>query len=286
MRYKQKNINIVFWNCHGQDNKDENDIFVDFINELLEEKEVDILCLAESKSAVDDVFFENIEKSVKRKKFYCLAQSEYLSGVGRLRMYTHLGRKYFSKIMFTDRFLNVTFLKKFDLCFLHLKSLVSTPMTSKNIEDTIVYQDIQKKTNKFMKFYIGDFNSPPYSDSLLNSTTFNTVRIGEDEGELENYRKVKNEDCNIRINPCWRLLGNSNSGVYGTYLLENANYHNLGYHLLDQVIYDKSLKSYFDESSLEIITGTLNKRLINSDGVLKEGYSDHLPLFFTLTGVV
>lgn len=282
-----KRYNVLFWNCHGadafDDKNDYNEDFISCVVELLTQKSIHILCMAECKC--NDFRFENkIKQSLP--DFYCFDQSDNLTGVGRLKIYTFLDKSCFSLKRKSDRFLNVRFLDKIDLCFLHLKSLVATPHVSKVIEDTIVFEDIVSQDGE-PKFFIGDFNSSPYSDSLLNSNLFNTIRMGEKTSIFSSFRKESKTKRDLHYNPCWMLFGNCNGkGVYGTIDNDSKNYCNLGRYFFDQVIFNEKLLNYFDENSLEIVDCTNNRSLINVKGLIDTKYSDHLPIFFSLKGVV
>jgi hypothetical protein len=216
--------------------------------------------------------------------FYCYAESDYLNSVGRIRVYTNLPKSSFKKGKHSDRFIIIKFFNKFDLCFVHLKSNIGTSQASKQEEDQLVYKKINYK-NKNNKFLIGDFNLNPYSENLLNSNLFNTIRYGEEDFDLDSYRKHPTKKLPVYLNPCWKLLGDGE--IHGTVSSSIKDFCHLGLYLYDQVIFTKELKSFFKYDSLEIISNVLKHALVNDKGNIQDNlYSDHLPIYFSLQGVI
>ncbi|WP_407448452.1 endonuclease/exonuclease/phosphatase family protein [Fibrobacter sp.] len=273
----EKKYNILFWNCQGKDN--ENDDFECFISNIVTEKEVHILILCECKANPYD-FVNNINNLIlDKKRKLNFIESNLGKGKSRISIFSTLDATFFSSIRSEQRFIILNFHSEFNIVCLHLKSQAYTSETTKLEDDRIIINDITKNSDKPLLF-VGDFNVPPYSTSLLSSNHFNTIRLGEDPKTIPRKNINKNH---IRINPCWALLGEAKEAPPGTLLYNGNDYDNLGWHLLDQVIFDYELKNIFFRNSLEIIAGTKRTSLIKK-GKIDEKYSDHLPLFFSIKG--
>ena len=275
----KKLYNVLFWNCKG---KDSSPNIQNCLYEIVKENNVEIVGLCECLSDSNDILkpLQQVDPN-----FSFIGESDWLSGVGRIRIFSVLPQSSFNSKRKSNRFLSYVFLDIFDLCFVHLKSLVSTTNESKAMEDLSVIEKIKEEDEKEhvlkKKFIIGDFNACPYSNSLVNSRLFNAVRYEE----FGNYFFRKNHDKNdIYINPCWELLGRKKAAIYGTYYYKAPDYYNLGTYLFDQVIFNKDLIKNYDEDSLRIIHSTSNHSLITTQGIVSESYSDHLPIFFSIKG--
>lgn len=280
---------ILFWNCKG------NDTEVDFqkcLCNIINEENVEIVGLCECKEDPKD-FAENINNN--GKKFRFVNGSEPIGGVaGKIHVFSTLSNRFLKKKTCSKRFVNVNLNDKFDLCFVHLKSLVNTPSFIKMSEDECVVRCAYKNADKD-KFFIGDFNAPPYEDSMLYANIFNTRRIGEKE-----INRCGMTDEKIRINPCWSAMGADEYDIYGSYKLKNEIYSNIGWYLFDQVVFDEKLEQYYRENSFKVIStaksvdlldlkGNVLTKIITTKNSKKQKtvpkYSDHLPIIFSLKGV-
>lgn len=273
------NYNVVFWNCNGKDSESD---FRNCLSEITRDNNVDIIALCECKSNSSDVLntLQNINPS-----FSFVGESEAMKEIGCIRIFTSLPTKAFTVERKSKRFISYVFHNKFDLCFVHLKSVLSIKEESKTMEDFAVLEDIKNQDNakhvSLKKFIVGDFNSSPYSNSLVNSRLFNSVRYGEAK------RSCHRKDhylYDVYINPTWELLGKKGAHIYGTIHNPTSEYYNLGTYLFDQVIFNRDLIRNYDEDSLKIIHSTTNHSLVSPRGTISTLYSDHLPIFFTIKG--
>lgn len=274
-----KKYNVLFWNCKG---KDSSPNIQNCIYEIVKENEVQIVGLCECLGGLNDILqpLQQVDPN-----FSFIGESDWLPKGGRIRIFSVLPQKLFTIKRKSNRFLSYVFLDIFDLCFVHLKSLVSTTNESKTMEDLSVIEKIKQEDDREhifkKKFIVGDFNACPYSNSLVNSRLFNAVRY-EEVGKFF-FRKDHSKN-DVYVNPCWELLGRKKAAVYGTYYYKAADYYNLGTYLFDQVIFNKDLIDYYDDNSLRIINSTSNHSLITTQGKISELYSDHLPIFFSIKG--
>jgi hypothetical protein len=274
--------NILFWNCHKNNKKD---YFQEFLHDLLKEEEIDLFCLAECVESSDDEIKEfclNVSSSLTYHYIGCSEKKH------DTRMYV------FSSLPLppngdpvkkqSDRFINVL-LGNVEIVFVHLRSMFSTDLSTKIEEDKNVLADIYEGDgHDGPKFFMGDFNSTPYSESLLHSKVFNSVRMGEKDAEI-----CRDGLCESRkrINPSWNSFYKpslTDSGPLGTYFYPTYGYSNLGWELLDQVVFDEDLSDYYIENSFHIVSSNSKKNLTTVKGRIVNKYSDHLPIVFSLGG--
>ena len=278
IRTPLENYGVVFWNCNGKDSDSD---LQKCLSEIVCENDVKIVSLCECKSSALDIL---IALQKINNSFMFVGESDSLKDIGCIRLFSTLPKGTFTVERKSNRFLTYAFFDKYDLCFVHLKSILSITDESKTMEDLAVIEQIRSldKSNQMnlKKFIIGDFNSMPYSNSLVNSRLFNAVRYRE----IKNSCHRKKTGCNRYINPCWELLGQKNAKIYGTIHHTTSEYYNLGTYLFDQVIFDKELVNNYDEDSLKIITSTRNHILVSPRGIISDLYSDHLPIFFKIKG--
>lgn len=278
-RIPLKKYNVLFWNCNG---KDSNSIFQDCLHDIVQDYKTDIVALCECKDNPTNIL------SILRTNspsFSFIGESLPLKDIGCIRVFSKISQGAFTTERKSNRFLSYAFFNKYDLCFVHLKSVLSISEESKAIEDLVVIEDIHKKDvahgNKLKKFIIGDFNANPFSNSMINTRLFNSVRYSETN---KSCHRKQHYDYNIYINPCWELLGKKNEIIHGTIHNTVSDYYNLGTYLFDQVIFNRDLSKNFDENSLKIITSSSNHNLVSSRGIIINSYSDHLPIFFSIKG--
>ncbi len=134
----------------------------------------------------------------------------------------------------------------------------------------------EDKTGISRTIVAGDFNFNPFDRAMTGVYHFNArpclreakrVRGGSDPNEKRPF-----------YNPTWNLLGDWN-GPPGSYYFKGKGV--LRWNLLDQVLLRPTLGSQLQRC--EILNTTGKQELTQSaTGLLRKGYSDHLPLLFTL----
>lgn len=270
MPVNNSNVNILYWNCHGNDGEN---FFQKVFFDMLREYDVDIFCLDESVADIKD-FIINLNSSLLKYKFIKEGLSN--GSHGRLRVYSRVSKYNFTKQKVSKRFVKLCFKKRFDLCFVHFKSMARTDERDKMDEDIKTINEIYKSKKYEKKFLIGDFNATPYSQTMLDSRCLNTVRIKENEFEI----KRKDLSKYKRINPSWSFFLENNNGIYGTHQRNMITNDNIGLQLFDQVVFDDGLQTFYSPNSFKIISSVKGEDLLNK--YLECEQSDHLPIFFSL----
>ncbi len=265
--------NVLYWNCHCNDNEKS---FQQIFFQILKENKVDIFCLDESISDTKE-FEDNIKNSLGRYSF--VGEGCANGRFGSLRIFSRIAKIHFDpkNVRVSNRFVNFHFKKKFDLCFVHFKSMRFTSQYEKLRADEKTLSEIYGTQKAFeKKFLVGDFNASPYSTSMLNSRILNTVRFGEGLFQIKR--------CNInnrkRINPSWSFFEENDNGIYGTFANLKTTDDNIGMELFDQVVFDEGLQQFYTPKSFKIISKVGKVDLLDEE--LKCPYSDHLPIFFQL----
>lgn len=285
-QFDEENLyNVMFWNCHKKNNDAS---FQIFLKDLLNDEKIDLFCLAEcldfSQIQLAD-FLKNISSG---GRFY--------RHIGRSEKKHNLWMNVFASLPDKDnialkikkkssRYINVCLYETVEIVFVHLKSLFSADVETKIEDDKDVLADVYNGC-KEPKFFIGDFNSTPYSSALLNSRTFNSIRLGEGSvkgcrREMYNHRR--------RINPSWNVFGKASSNYsepMGSFFHKASTLSNIGWELLDQVVFDDQLELFYKENSFRILSSNSNNiKLTTINGRIDDSYSDHLPVAFSLKGI-
>ncbi len=269
MSVNKSNINILYWNCQRKDSEYS---FQKIFFQLLKEKEIDIFCLDEAGSKKDE-FINNINNS---SLGYIFVEEGDLNGAhGRLRVFSKQAGLLQPKNK-SQRYVNLNFMNRFDLCFVHFRSLVMTDPYDKLKDDEKTINGIYGFTSYEKKFLVGDFNAMPYSTTMLDSRFLNTIRCGE---ECFDIKRI-NLNNHRRINPSWTAYSENAEGVYGTLPRKASTLNNIGLQLFDQVVFDEDLQTFYVSNSFEIISNVKGKRLLKDD--FTSDYSDHLPIMFSL----
>ena len=139
-------------------------------------------------------------------------------------------------------------------------------------------QDLKEKV-----IILGDFNSNPYENIMLNFNYFHALPYA-DVVQRRNTRISLETERRIFYNPMWHYI-NEFSNPRGTYYLDsNANIWT-GYNILDQVLLSANMIDDLDNKDIKIITKVKEKMLVDACNIPdKKNYSDHLPIAFTIKG--
>lgn len=129
---------------------------------------------------------------------------------------------------------------------------------------------------------IGDFNSNPFENIMVG---FDYIHAIFDASTVEQTRsrELYGKRNPLFYNPMWNLLGDTNYPK-GSYYSDSGKSYKLYWNVFDQVILSAGFMKAYTRKSLKIIAKTNNNCLLNQkDKPDKENYSDHLPVYFSLT---
>ena len=251
--------------------------FQKFFFRLIKSKQIDIFCLDEAAADKDD-FGNNVKNYLPEYNFI---DEGLLNGAhGCLRIYSKIEVVNFDPKEKSKRFVNLSFKNRFDLCFVHFKSLTRTDSYNKLKEDEEIIKQIYHVQPYEKKFLIGDFNASPYSQTMLDSRFLNTIRCGEQNFKIKRVGLSEHK----RINPSWTAFSEKADGIYGTLPRNATTQDNIGMQLFDQVVFDEGLQVFYVPNSFEIISSVKGKKkefqIMDDD--FKSKFSDHLPIMFSL----
>lgn len=256
-------MKIMFWNTY------KNTSINQTIAEIAEEKEIDIILLAEYQDSI-----ESLIATLDMQPYVTLG-CDRIKAIGRKENVEPAtqGTRYSIQIIEN----------KYILCGVHLPSQMRNGHQGRRniVIQTILndLQDIEKKLGSKCSIILGDFNEDPYEDGCLSATSFHGLPCLNDA--LRNYRTIEGKQFEMFYNPMWNLFGDFTSPP-GTYYYAGSDPKCSFWHIFDQVMIRTCLKNRFVKDSLEIIEKVGEKTLLDEKGHPNKRYSDHLPIVFEI----
>jgi exonuclease III len=283
------NLNFLTWNV--KNNKSQ-DFFGDLHNHLIN-KNIDILILQEC-------FFDNpFEKSSKFKEI-----KDFLSEEGKrwVRIFINIETRlnYTSQTSYLSNKLKCVEIipengYRFNLMGVHLYSEVgkSKEMQSFQNEDVPLYiKEFEEKQKSEKTIIVGDLNYKPFESELIRPNFLNA----SSNKELIKYfgkRELGGKKYDFFYNPMWNLLGDydyltKSSKINGTFYWYPDDVIKHHWNLIDGVLLRRSIMENLMIETLNVVTSLNGKLLVKSkitnseESFLENGFSDHLPVSFTL----
>jgi hypothetical protein len=148
-------------------------------------------------------------------------------------------------------------------------------------------QDLITSAEKVVKHsrtvLIGDLNMNPFEAGVVGSLGLHGV--SSRKIALTGNRVVNNKARPFFYNPTWNLFGDSKGYPPGTYYFSKSRPIEYFWNIFDQVLIRPDLINFFNVADLRIITTNgQGVQLIKRNGIPNQRlFSDHLPLFFTLS---
>lgn len=139
---------------------------------------------------------------------------------------------------------------------------------------------------------IGDLNHHPFDIDLQSTFIFNSLNDRQLIKALKTKRHLS-VDYPFYYNPMWNLLGDHNYNgnnlkVPGSFFRHSDRKSIFHWNLLDGVLLSTPMMDTLNLESLKILTSINGKNLVdytkvsNILSVLTSGFSDHLPVMFTI----
>lgn len=144
-------------------------------------------------------------------------------------------------------------------------------------------ENIESENQIEKSVIVGDFNMNPFSKGMVDSYGFNAIMCKETALALK--RKVDQQDVLYFYNPMWRLMGNNEKDVLGSYFHHKKSTSYV-WNTFDQVIIRPQLIELLNEDSLRIVTHFGGQNLLCNGKPNVKLYSDHLPIIFELRGEI
>ena len=262
---------VAFWNCHKMDC---DPLFLSKVSKLLIENKISIFALSESITDPNDIV-DIVSSDVKHFRHLKSTSPK------RIEVFTTLPKEIISIKGKGKRYVVVNLPNaNVDIVFIHLLSKFGTNELTQVIENEKILNEIYSQYSGEKKIFIGDFNSNPYDSDLTSSRVFNSIFPHEINHKIGRREFSKNRK---HINPCWKLYNSNN--ITGTFRFSSSKYDNIGWSMLDQVVFTKETEELFNYDSLEILTEVSGFDFLKNDGSISEECSDHLPIKFSLNNL-
>lgn len=260
-------MKYLFWNTH------KNIQINDVLSEIIIENDINMVLLAEYNADSADLITKVSNQHLKMQEYPMLSK--------RIKMFGTIANIHGGKE--SDQYCIRVINNQDIICCVHLNSKIYNGEADSR-EDTVQYilHDIEEKEqeiNSENSIVVGDFNSNPYDNALINARYFHGMPIYDIAKSKS--RTFNGHEYRMFYNPMWNFLGDADK-PYGTYYYSGSNAINTYWHIYDQVIIRPALKERFIQDSLKIITGTKTKSLLNGKGHPDKQYSDHLPIMFEI----
>ena len=267
-------MKLAFWNIN---NKDLSNSLVDLVNE----NEIDILILAESK---EDCVLDFISKQMKinpSRQFNHINNSK----IDLLAIYDNNVIQTNSSLFPSPRwdayYIDIPTVIKFNLIVVHFHSKVNWSEDSLALECVNLSRDIalvEKSTGDTRTIVIGDFNMNPYESGMVAANGLHALPDSDFIRKRPKGRKIDGVNYNFFYNPMWNYFGDTEK-PYGTHYYREPGHVSREWNIYDQVLYRDSLSLEIDKSDITIVTSILGDDLLNAmDRPDKVNYSDHLPI--------
>lgn len=258
-------MKYLFWNTH------KNGGINDVLCELIVEKDISMVCLAEYTAEAKDLIKKLSVKNVDMMEYGSC--SEQIKMFGKVKNIQHRTD--------TDHAVIRIINDKDILCCVHLNSKIYS--SHEGIREIYMEQiikdirDVEQELHTENTIVVGDFNLNPYDSSLINAKYFHGLPIYEEAKRRS--RVIAGKEFYMFYNPMWNLLGDAQE-PYGTYYYAGNDPVNTYWNIYDQVIIRPVLRSRFVEGSLKIVKETSTRFLLDSKGHPDKKISDHLPIVF------
>lgn len=267
---------FLFWNIRKAE-------ILDLVCALVDQYDVDILVLAESKIPEETVL-----------QSLALTQGQdYFSARGyspSLQIYSRFLPRFLKPIQGSGpiqiHHLNRPLGEDVLLAAIHLPSKLyqsDTDQSSLCCRWVGAIQQAEARVGHSRTVVVGDFNMNPFESGVVGSEGFHAVM--DERIARRGSRQVLGQERAFFYNPMWHYFRNTRSGPLGTYFYDRSgrpvNYY---WNTFDQVLVRPDLIDRFSTEDLLVITAAGDTALLDASGRPdKEIASDHLPIFFTLT---
>lgn len=264
-------MNLLFWNTYN--NKQIDSCLV----EIITEKHCDIVVLAEYDNDISELCRELNKKT--QEPFTVIPN---MGGCDRIKGI--IRRKYHaSSNIEQPRYQIISISSAAYKMIIGMIHNISKLWTDDRLQEETLRRfhhdiiDVENSLKTKNSIIIGDINANPFEEACISADTLCSVPYKEEVRKP--LRVVQGNEYQKFYNPMWKFLGRENA-PYATYYYNNSGQlNNYYWNIFDQVIIRPQLIGAFNDSSLEILTGTKTYELLEDGKPNKEKYSDHLPIF-------
>lgn len=267
--------------------------FFKVLNDILQEKSVDFLVLQEC----NDITY--LDKQFIEVTYPALGEQRWVRIFFRKNRninYQEPSSYLFNKLLFTEFYISDQCI--FSLGGVHLYSArgkSSKQQANQHADLPKLIMEYELRQGHDQTLLVGDFNYNPFDKQMNDPAFLNAVGS---RNIIRNFRNLagnrhQRHTFPFFYNPMWNKLGDydtqrNQEAVPGTYYWNAKDAEHYYWNMLDGVLLRPSIMDALDGSSLEIITQTTLHSLVrksiqyDDQSFLIAGFSDHLPLTFTL----
>jgi len=267
-------ITFLFWNINKKP-------LLNFIVQLVNEHNVDVLILAES-NVTDYNLLKHLNKQRAAVFFPDVALPK------RLRIYTKYLPKHVKLISdsayMSFRHLELPLYEPLLVGSLHLPSKSFHSETDQVLDCTTYLSEVRKaeaNVGHARTILVGDFNMNPFEQGIVAASGFHAIM--DRRLVQKDHRTVQGNKYQFFYNPMWNYFGDKAPNPTGTYYYDKGTQVNYYWHIFDQVLIKPELLDEFNNDDLEILTKVDSISLLDDSGKpdLNIG-SDHLPIVFKI----
>ncbi len=268
---------LLFWNTQG-------DFAPETLARLVKSKNVDFICLAESKLNPDDM-----TKVLKSND-----SADFLSPntlTPKIQIYHRDDLE--TSVRYGDisgrlSMTNVTFDQvEFLIASVHLvdkHNFGESDQLAQSIEIAGTIRDREIEYQNDYTILCGDFNMNPFDDGVVAANGFHAISDRNIVVNRKGTRTIQKKEYPFFYNPMWNFFGDETSGPPGTFYYRKTAQISHDWHMFDQVMLRKNCLPYY--SHVEIVTEFDGIHLKNSLGRPdKKNYSDHFPILLHLESI-
>ncbi len=268
---------LLFWNTQG-------DLAPDVLARLVKSKNVDFICLAESKLNSDEMIkvlkFNNTAKFLSPDTITPKIQIFHRDNLKTFVRYGDLSSRLSMVSVIFDQI-------EFLIASVHLVGKNNFERSDQlaqaiDVAGTIRERELDYKNDRTI--LCGDFNMNPFEDGVVAANGFHAISDRNTVSKRKGTRTVQEKEYPFFYNPMWNLFGDETSGPPGTFYYRKTAQISHDWHMFDQVMLRKNCLPFY--SHVEIITEFDGIQLKNNLGRPdKENYSDHFPILLHLESI-
>ena len=252
------------------------------LSQVILENNIDIVALAESENLDIRSLINELKLQGQNWKLIeiCPISDIRLLAKQTLRISVHQEEKRFSAYKVLDGE------EMYLLNVVHLSSAMHLEEEARNARAISISQVLRKVeesvfvNSEYKSIIVGDFNLQPYSQGISGVYGFNaTMSIPKAKKIL---RTVDGEPKYFYFNPTWKLMGD-NKNAQGTYYNNSDQQErSIFWYSFDEILIRPYFIDKFNWEYFGIIEKTKMHKLVSSEIINKNDYSDHLPIKFEI----
>jgi len=280
-------MQIGFWNIDSKEVKAGRDMS-DSIVQLILEKDLDILSLAEANANVVDEAVYKLMGMNPASTYTWIPSSK-----DRIKTISRIAQAAFTDISGLCRGtrwsayqVKIPKVLTFNIILVHLQSKMNWSDQSQSLDCVNLASDIkaiEAHTGSSNSIVLGDFNMNPFEFGMVAANGLHAMQDLNYVGARLPGREVDGALYKFFYNPMWNLFGD-NKKPMGTCYYRVSQHVSYEWNLFDQVLVRPELKGFLAADCVDIVDSIGGDSLTKGfDRPDRDLYSDHLPIVLKLT---